>query len=240
MSELLGCASLVAGRDRRAVVHDVNLSVGPGDVVALLGPNGAGKTTTMLTLAGLFPRLGGSITFAGKPVTHRRPHRLARQGLVLVPDDRALFRGLSVRQTLGLARRKHGPSIDDIVGRFPVLGTRMNVAAGDLSGGQQQILAIGRALIQRPSVLLIDELSLGLAPSVVKELLPAITSAAKEDGMGLIVVEQHVALILDVADYAVVLSHGKVVLSEDAESLRSDVGRIEEAYFAGTAGPRPS
>ena len=232
MTELLRCDALVAGRAGRPVVQDVSLAVSEGEVLSVLGSNGAGKTTLLLTLAGLLPILGGELRFLGLPLSSRRPHRNVRAGIVLVPDDRALFRGLTVRQTLTLARRRRGQPMERILDQFPALHHRLDVAAGALSGGEQQMLALGRALIQQPRVLLVDELSLGLAPVIVRDLLPALAQATRNDGTALVLVEQHVSLALEIADRAIVLSHGRVALDEPAAALRADLRRVEAAYFA--------
>jgi branched-chain amino acid transport system ATP-binding protein len=158
----------------------------------------------------------------------------------LVPDDRALFKKLSVAQNLRLAIRGRGPtarsSIDEVLQYFPALEARLNLAAGQLSGGEQQMLAIGRALVQRPKVLLIDELSMGLAPVVVESILGVLRNVASSEGTAVMLVEQHVRLALGIADRAVVLVHGHVSLEDDATVLSNDVGRIERAYLGQSGG----
>jgi branched-chain amino acid transport system ATP-binding protein len=219
----------------RPVVRGLDLVVTPGEVVALLGPNGAGKTTVLLSLAGLLPALGGSVSVDGTALRSGQPRAAARAGLVLVPDDRALFTGLTVRENLSLAKRKGGVTEDQVLGYFPSLGKRLKVAAGKLSGGEQQMLAIGRALMQQPRVLLIDELSMGLAPVVVESLLPVVRAVATDTGAAVVLVEQHVRLALGVADSAVVLAHGAVVLSGSAAELLADPARLEAAYLGDAA-----
>nr|WP_064570218.1 ATP-binding cassette domain-containing protein [Gordonia sp. LAM0048] len=236
---LLECRGLDAGYARgKACVHGLDLSVEAGEIVALLGPNGAGKTTLLATLAGLLPRLGGEVNVADQSVRAGEARAAVRAGLVLVPDDRSLFKQLTTRQNLQLAIRRRGAArteaIDRVLGHFPALRARLKVAAGELSGGEQQMLAIGRALLQQPKVLLIDELSMGLAPIIVESILPVLREVADTDGAAVVLVEQHVRLALDVADRAVVLVHGEIALADSAAALASDIGRVEEAYL-GTA-----
>lgn len=236
---VLECRGLDAGYARgKACVHGLDLSVEAGEIVALLGPNGAGKTTLLATLAGLLPRLGGEVNVADQSVRAGEARAAVRAGLVLVPDDRSLFKQLTTRQNLQLAIRRRGAArteaIDRVLGHFPALRARLKVAAGELSGGEQQMLAIGRALLQQPKVLLIDELSMGLAPIIVESILPVLREVADTDGAAVVLVEQHVRLALDVADRAVVLVHGEIALADSAAALASDIGRVEEAYL-GTA-----
>ncbi|GAB98531.1 putative ABC transporter ATP-binding protein [Gordonia namibiensis NBRC 108229] len=236
---VLECRGLDAGYSRgNPCVHGLRLSVDAGEIVALLGPNGAGKTTLLTTLAGLLPRLGGDVTVAGQSVRPGDARAAVRAGLVLVPDDRALFRRLTTRQNLHLASRLRGraraEAVDTVLGHFPSLTKRLTVSAGDLSGGEQQMLAIARALLQNPKVLLIDELSMGLAPIVVESILPVLRQVADADRTAVVLVEQHVRLALDIADRAVVLVHGEVGLEDSAAVLSTDIERIEEAYL-GTA-----
>ena len=227
----LSCQGLDAGYHGQAVVRDFDLSVERGEVVVLLGPNGAGKTTVLLTLAGLLSPCGGRITVDGWDATHAHASAVARRGVVLVPDDRSLFTTLTVVENLSLGRRKNGVTVDDVLAFFPALAGRAKVAAGQLSGGEQQMLAIGRAMIQQPKVLLIDELSMGLAPVIVADLLPQVREIASTSGAGVVLVEQHVGLALDFADHAVVLVHGATALSAPAAVLAGDRSRLEHAYL---------
>jgi branched-chain amino acid transport system ATP-binding protein len=226
----LACEGVDAGYTKgRPVVRGFDLTLAPGEVTALLGPNGAGKTTLLLTLAGLLPRLGGSVTIGGQQV--RGARAVSRRGLVLVPDDRTLFTQLTARDNLTLARRRRGTTVDEVLDFFPALGKRLKVAAGMLSGGEQQMLALGRALIQDPRVLLVDELSMGLAPVIVDELLPIVRRIADGTGAAVVLVEQHVRLALEVADRAVVLVHGETALNENAATLSADLGLLERVYL---------
>jgi branched-chain amino acid transport system ATP-binding protein len=156
----------------------------------------------------------------------------SRKGLVLVPDDRALFTTLTVRENLALAGRRGGPSEADVLDFFPGLRERLKVAAGMLSGGEQQMLAIGRALMQRPDVLLIDELSMGLAPMTVQRLMPVVARVARDTGACVVLVEQHVPLALGVADRALVLVHGRTAVTDTARNLLADPARLENAYLS--------
>ena len=232
MSALLTCSGVDAGYvPGRPVVRNVDISLEAGTVLALLGPNGAGKTTLLLTIAGLQAPLAGHIVLGGVPMRPGSPRAAVKAGLVLVPDDRSLFKGLTVAENLKLASRRGATTIETIFGYFPDLKRRMKITAGNLSGGEQQMLAIGRALMQDPKVLLVDELSMGLAPVIVESLLPVIRRVADETGAACVIVEQHVMLALQIADTAMVLAHGDVALHGDAKELAADEARIERAYL---------
>ena len=236
MSPVLTCSGVDAGYvPGRPVVRNVDLSLEPGTVLALLGPNGAGKTTLMLTIAGLRAPLAGQIGLGGVPVRPGSPRAAVRAGLVLVPDDRSLFKSLTVTENLKLASRRGATTIETIFDYFPELKRRVKVAAGNLSGGEQQMLAIGRALMQDPKVLLVDELSMGLAPVIVEALLPVIRRVADDTGAACVIVEQHVMLALEIADTAMVLAHGDVALHGDAKELAAKEARIERAYLGRSA-----
>jgi len=233
VTALLACSGLDAGYEGKPVVRDFSITMGDGQVVALLGPNGAGKTTILLTLAGLLPRIAGEVTVAGEDAPNGNPVALTRRGLVLVPDDRALFTTLTTKENLQLGRRNGGPLVDDVLAYFPALAKRLNVNAGLLSGGEQQMLAMGRALMQQPKVLIIDELSMGLAPVIVEQLLPVVRQVATDTGAAVLLVEQHVRLALGISDRATVLVHGAIALEAPADELLADMSRIEQAYLAG-------
>jgi branched-chain amino acid transport system ATP-binding protein len=224
---------LAAGYVGSPVVRDLGFALAPGQVLALLGPNGAGKTTALLAISGLLGRSAGSVTVAGSTIASGKPRATAKAGLAFVPDDRALFRTLTVMDNLRLACRSK-QDVDRTLDLFPRLTERLNVAAGLLSGGEQQMLAIGRALVQQPKVLLIDELSMGLAPVIVQSLLPIIRQVADETGTAVVLVEQHVRLALGIADEAIVLAHGSAVLTGPASDLLAHPERVEAAYL-GTA-----
>jgi branched-chain amino acid transport system ATP-binding protein len=237
-SAALQVDGLAAGYFGSPVVRDISLHVEPGEAVAVLGPNGAGKTTTLETIAGLHTPMAGTIAVHGRDVAGRPTHLLARDGLALVPEGRALFFGLTVQEHLRLARSKSGVGRDELLEMLPELDKCWNRKAGLLSGGEQQMLAIGRALVTRPRILLVDEMSLGLAPVIVERLLPILRRAATELGAAVLFVEQHVALALEIADRAYVLTHGRIVLEGQAAQLRQDRELLAASYLGeAVAGP---
>ena len=231
--------ALVAGYRGVAVVHGIDLSVGAGEVVALLGANGAGKTTTLLTISGLVPRLGGDIEVLGAPQPRSTRRTAATQALTLVrrgvahvPEDRALFFGLTGREHLRLAaRRGDRDAIEHALVHFPALATIIDRRAGLMSGGEQQMLAIARALVGRPELLMIDELSLGLAPIIVESLLPAVAAIARDTGIGVLLVEQHVNAVLAVSDRAYVMAQGRISVAGAAGDLAADPERLAARYL---------
>ncbi|MDV6264744.1 ABC transporter ATP-binding protein [Rhodococcoides yunnanense] len=225
---------MTVGHGSVAVLRGFDLALRQGQVLALLGPNGAGKSTLLATMAGLLPRLGGSVSVAGRPLPNGRPAPANKSGLVLVPDDRALFTTLTVGENLTIANKSGGLDLDGAMELFPSLTKRINVAAGSLSGGEQQMLAVARALVQNPKVLLIDEMSMGLAPVIVEALLPLVRRIADETNAVVVVVEQHVSLALSVADEAIVVVHGDVHLRGPASELAADPSRLEAAYLGET------
>jgi branched-chain amino acid transport system ATP-binding protein len=231
-------AGLSAGYRGVPVVRELGLEVRPGEVVALLGPNGAGKTTTLETVAGLNRPISGSVELSGEDVSGTPAHVLARRGLALVPEGRALFPGLTVREHLRLAVGRggsRGAREDELLEMLPELGKCLGRKAGLLSGGEQQMLAVGRALVTRPRLLLVDEMSLGLAPVIVERLIPILRRAADELGTSVLFVEQHVALALEVADRAYVLTHGRIRLEGTATELRERRELLAASYLGETA-----
>lgn len=217
---LLELSRVTAGYNGISVVRELDLYVRAGEVVALLGSNGAGKTTTLSAIAGLVKPISGTITFAGDKLNGASTHKIARLGLALVPENRSLFHDLTTRENLRLARVRGRSNEDDVLDLLPELRKCLGRKAGLLSGGEQQMLAVGRALVARPKMLIVDEMSLGLAPVVVERLLPVLRTVAESYGTGVLVVEQHVANALDVAQRAYVLAQGRLVLDGRTADLR--------------------
>ena len=217
---------LTAGYGGTPAIHGVDLEVRAGEVVALLGANGAGKTTTLLALAGEVSPLAGTVAFHGDD-RRRRLHQRARQGLGFLTEERCVFMQLTGWQNLKLGRGRPDKALEV----FPELEEHLNKKVGLLSGGQQQMLALGRVLASEPRVLLADELSLGLAPMVVERLLAAVRAAA-DDGVAVILVEQHVRQALAIADRVHVLRRGRIVMSGDAADLRAAGGQGAEGIAA--------
>jgi len=232
---LLDITGLSTGYEGVPVVRDLDLHVDEGEVVALLGPNGAGKTTTLLTVSGMLPVIAGDITVLGSSVKSRKAHRIARDGVAHVAEDRCLFFQLSVRENLRLGSARGSEAATRALEYFPALEPLMDRRAGLLSGGEQQMLAMARALAGRPRLLMVDEMSLGLAPVIVERLLPVLRRIADETGTGVLLVEQHVHLALEVADRGYVLSHGDLVLTAPAGELRDNLGLVEASYLGGGA-----
>jgi branched-chain amino acid transport system ATP-binding protein len=226
MTVLLELCRARAGYDGITVVHGVDLSVGAGQVVALLGPNGAGKSTLLRVAAGVHPLLSGRLRLGGRDATGADPRDLARAGVCLIPEGRGIFPNLSVRDNLlmmtfaGRSRRDVGrlrQRVEEIAfTRFPVLGHRAGQLAGTLSGGEQQMLALARGLATEPAVLLLDELSMGLAPLVVGRLYEQVAEIARQ-GVAVLVVEQFAAAVLGIADHAAVMVRGRIVQQGPAD-----------------------
>ena len=237
MTRLLDIQNLSSGYSGVPVVRGLNLHVDAGEVVALLGPNGAGKTTTLLTTSGLLKVLEGSVDVMGEPTTFGAPHKTARRGLAHVPEDRSLFFGLTVQENLRLglrgSRSEQAAGYERALELLPALRPLMNRRAGLLSGGEQQMLAMARALVSGPKLLLVDEMSLGLAPIIVERLLPIVRDIADQTGAGVLIVEQHVHLALEVADRAYVMSHGEIVLQGPASELIERQDLLEASYLGG-------
>jgi branched-chain amino acid transport system ATP-binding protein len=232
---VLELGSLSVAYDRAPVVRDLSLTVGRGEVVALLGANGAGKTTTLRAISGLLKPAGGVIRLDGRDLAGVSPTGRARLGLVHVPYDRGIFFGLTVAEHFRLDGT-HGPAeMDATFDRFPALRGLRDRKAGLLSGGEQQMLALGRALSRRPKLLMLDEMSLGLAPVIVDRLLPAVSDAAARHGTGVLLVEQHVHLALKIADRGYILSHGELAASGTAAQLRRDGALLAASYLGGTS-----
>jgi branched-chain amino acid transport system ATP-binding protein len=225
--ELLGVRAAYGSIE---VLHGVDLSVDAGSVFALLGPNGAGKTTTLNVVAGLHPPCAGDVIVAGRRINGARPDDLARRGLCLVPEGRGIFPNLTVRENLLMATHTGRPvsDVEDVAyARFPRLSDRRAQAAGTLSGGEQQMLALARGLACDPAVLLLDELSMGLAPMVVADLYEKVAGIAA-DGVTILVVEQFAKAVLGVADRAAIMVNGRVATIGRPEELS---GELSAAYL---------
>lgn len=231
MDPVLECRHLTCGYGRVAVVRNLDLTVAKGEVVAIIGPNGAGKTTLLSTIAGFARPLEGQVLLHGSALPSGNPTSAAAAGIVLVPDDRSLFTQLSVLQNLKLAQARDGRTVDDVLDLFPPLQRRIRSRAGVLSGGEQQMLTLGRGLMRPGHVLLIDEMSMGLAPAVVADLLPVLQRACRETDTAVLLVEQHAEVVETIADQIVVMVHGDVAYRGSAERARTDRDAIEAAYL---------
>jgi branched-chain amino acid transport system ATP-binding protein len=235
----LDVRGLSAGYGRLSVVHDLDLEAADGRLVAVIGANGAGKTTLLRALSGLIPVSAGTVTLAGVEVTGYGPERLAREGLAHVPENRLVFPSLTVEDNLrlGAYTRRRAPAAerrgvrDRALALFPRLEPRLQQAAGTLSGGEQQMLAIARGLMAEPRVLVLDEPSVGLAPRLVGEIFAAL-GRLRDDGLTLVAVEQNARAAFAVADHVYVMDRGRVVLHGDATTLASDP-RVTAAFLGG-------
>lgn len=224
--------NLAAGYGRAQILHDVSLDVEPGEIVALIGPNGAGKSTLLRAATGMIPVRAGRVKLDDRNLASASIETIARAGIAHVPEGRRLFPGLTVADNLRLGGwRNRNTDLAPVVGLFPQLSERLEQVAGSLSGGEQQMCAIGRALMGRPAYLLIDELSLGLAPVVVDEILGRLTDIAAT-GTGVLLVEQDAGAALELARRAYVLENGQMILSGPAAELAGDE-RVRAAYLGG-------
>lgn len=229
---LINVVDLVTGPVGVPAVHHLDLTVYANEVVALLGPNGAGKSVTLAAIAGHLPVMSGDIAVLGESIVGESVHAIARRGLAMLPSDRGLFFQLTVAENLRLYRNKRSTkTADTMLDIFESLRPLLTRKVGLLSGGEQQMLAVACNLIADPRVLLIDELSRGLAPTIVQQLLPTIRAAADEFGLGVLLVEQHVAGALTVADRAYVLSQGHLMLSGTSAELQAQRNLIEASYL---------
>jgi branched-chain amino acid transport system ATP-binding protein len=232
---LLQVNSLTTGHNGVAVVHDVNLMVERGEVVALLGANGAGKTTLLHTIAGLLPTINGTVFFNDQPVTGLSTHQIVRQGLSLLPENRGIFYQLTVAENLRLYKRQGGAvKVEEVFEYFPALKPLVERKAGLLSGGEQQMLSLGCRFIADPKLMLIDEMSLGLAPIIFQRMLPVLTQFAADRGVGVLLVEQHVHLALKSSSRAYVLNRGELTFSGTANALQNQRQFLESNYMGST------
>jgi branched-chain amino acid transport system ATP-binding protein len=227
MSELLKIEELCAGYGEAQVLFDIDLTLAEGHSLALLGRNGVGKTTLVNSIIGVTRRRGGRIVLAGHDLTIASPEQRAHAGIGWVPQERNIFKSLTVLENL-TAVAKPGPwDVARVFRMFPRLAERKANLGNQLSGGEQQMLAIGRALMLNPRLLLLDEPTEGLAPIIVEELLRVLKALFREEGLSAIVIEQHARKILELTDDAIVLERGRVVLAERSSTLIAEPGRLE-------------
>jgi len=231
---MLEISELSAGYDSVPVVRGLSMTVSTGEVVALLGANGAGKTTTLRAISGLVNVVSGSVRLDGKDLAGVSPSARAKAGISHVPEGRGIFFGLTVAEHFGIGVRPSAADIDEVLEYFPALRDLQGRRAGLLSGGEQQMLGIACALIHKPKLLLLDELSLGLAPVMVERLLPVVRQFADARATAVVLVEQHVQLGLEIADRAYVLAHGDLTTSGSVDELRADTDRLVASYLGET------
>lgn len=229
---MLEVQDLTAGYGRIEALHGLSLEVAEGEIVAIVGANGAGKTTLMKTIAGVHPAAAGRIRYRGADITRMPAHQRVAQGLALVPEGRQVFGPLSVRDNLRLGAYRSGSESDvsEMEALFPILAERRHQAAASLSGGQQQMLAIARALMARPRLLLLDEPSMGLAPMIVEQIFEALVERHRSSGLTVLVVEQNVAAALRMAHRGYVLETGRVAASGASDVLLADEA-VQRAYL---------
>ncbi len=219
-------------------LHDVSLSVGKGDIVTLIGANGAGKSTTLRAISGLLKAQQGSIKYEGEEIMNQPPHSIVARGISHVPEGRMIFANLTVHENLLMGgylrkdRAKFNEDFEFIFGMFPRLKERIKQVAGTLSGGEQQMLAIGRALMSKPRCLMLDEPSLGIAPILVKTIFQKIVEINKSLGITILLVEQNANLALEVSNYGYVLETGRIILHDKSSALRVNE-RVKSAYLGG-------
>jgi branched-chain amino acid transport system ATP-binding protein len=236
MQQMLQITNLKTGYGKKLIVNDVSLSVKEGEIVALIGHNGAGKSTILKSIIGVLPKWSGEIRFENVPLDSK-PHEIVRQGISMIPQGSQVFDEMTVQENLEVAsfifkdKKLVKQRFEDAYHQFPILKERRKQSAGKLSGGEQQMLALGMALIQRPKLLLMDEPSLGLAPSLVKDVFGMIKELNRDYGMAILIVEQKVKETLSLANRAYVLRLGKVALEGDAQQLL-DAGEYKKIFLS--------
>ncbi len=238
MPELLAIEQLSAGYGDAVVLADVSLSLNEGEALALLGRNGMGKTTLINSIVGVTRYFGGTIALDGADITALRPDQRAHVGVGWVPQERNIFRSLSVHENLTAVARPGPWTTDKVYALFPRLAERRQNLGSQLSGGEQQMLAVGRALVLNPRVMLLDEPLEGLAPILVEELLAALRRVIRDEGTSAIVVEQNAKKILGVADRAIILERGAIVHAADSAALAADRAALERHLGVTDSGPR--
>jgi branched-chain amino acid transport system ATP-binding protein len=244
VSDALRLEGLTVARGGRPVVHEVTFDIAPGEVTALLGPNGAGKSTLVLAVAGVLKPLAGSVALAGRELGGRRPESIRRAGVAVVPEGRRLLPDLTVEDNLqvatyALAREDAKAGRAYALELFPELGKRLGAVGRSLSGGEQQMLVLAQALVSQPRFVLIDELSLGLAPVIVKRLVPTIRTVA-ESGVGVLLIEQFATVALGLANRAHVMDRGRLRFSGLASELKARPELLQSSYLPGGSAGAPA
>jgi branched-chain amino acid transport system ATP-binding protein len=234
MTDVLRIEHLRAGYGEAVVLPDLSLDLAPGEILAVLGRNGTGKTTLLGAIVGVVRRFSGTIALGGRDVTALRSDQRARAGIGWVPQERNIFKSLTVEENMSAVAQPGDWTIERVYALFPRLRERRGNFGGQLSGGEQQMLAIGRALVLNPSVLLLDEPTEGLAPIIVDELLAALSTLARSGGMAMLLVEQNARKILKLADRAIILDRGSIAHQADAATLANDAATLER--LLGVAG----
>jgi branched-chain amino acid transport system ATP-binding protein len=237
MSEGLSISRLRVMRGGREVIHGVDLEIAPGRITALLGANGAGKSTLVLAAAGALPTHSGTVSVDGEPITGLRPENVRRKGVAAVPEGHHVLTDLTVAENLSVAgyhldRSKRAAGIETALETFPELRAKLASRAGSLSGGQQQMLVLAQAIVDRPRYLLADELSFGLAPVVVARVVPVVTRLA-EQGIGVLLIEQFTHIALRLAHHVCVMERGRIRFSGEPDALRQNPDILHSAYLAG-------
>jgi len=235
---MLDLAHLHVNYGSIAALHGISLKVPTGGIVTLIGANGAGKTTTLRTISGIVKAKSGTITFEGKDIMNLPAHKIVARGIAQSPEGRMVFANLTVKENLQMGaylrsdRAGIASDLDYVFGVFPRLKEREQQTAGTLSGGEQQMLAIGRALMSRPKCLMLDEPSLGIAPILVKTIFEKIVEINKTRGITILLVEQNANLALEISDYGYVLETGRIILEDESKALRENT-RVRESYLGG-------
>jgi branched-chain amino acid transport system ATP-binding protein len=231
---MLNLNNISAGYSGAPVVSDINITVNLGEIVTLIGANGAGKSTILRTLSGIITPVSGSILFNNIDITGKAIHKIVQNGIIHIPEGRKIFAGLTVRENLIMGSYTHNhidkTQLDLIYHLFPILKKRYNQLGGTLSGGEQQMLAIGRGLIAKPKLLLLDEPSLGLAPIITQQLFKIITTINQTQQITILLVEQNSSLALKIANRGYVISNGKIILADSSEKLLNSP-QVKDAYL---------